>query len=366
MRIIFSAVPAPGHLFPLLSLAAAAQRAGHTVGLLSGRGAAALVPSMDVFEVGPSMDEAITETGRRLGDGQDGTKPGPGAVELFGAVRLDGVVDEAVEVARWFAPDLVVHDTVDAMGPLIAAVLGVPLAEHRITGPMPEQLLRAMADRAEGEYTARGVARPAPIAVVDPYPDALLPKTERDDSPGRLPLRPEPHSTTDGGRALPAPDGPVAAVTFGTSVQDPAAMGSLVRSIASADVSVLATVEPGEFDVDESLRHKVHAVGFVPLARLLPSVDVVVSAGGTGTLLAALALGKPQVIRPFIADQPWNARRAADRGIAVEIEDLASAGDAVRQVISDPSYARTAKAVAEELADLDDASRVVKALLDRL
>ncbi|WNE93844.1 hypothetical protein PS467_00015 [Streptomyces luomodiensis] len=49
---------------------------------------------MDVFEVGPSMDEAITETGRRLGDGQDGTKPGPGAVELFGAVPLDGVVDE--------------------------------------------------------------------------------------------------------------------------------------------------------------------------------------------------------------------------------------------------------------------------------
>ncbi|MFF5443219.1 hypothetical protein [Streptomyces achromogenes] len=120
---------------------------------------------MDVVEVGPSMDEAVVD---------------------------EAVVDEAVEVARRFAPDLVVHDTVDAMGPLIAAVLGVPLAEHRITGPMPEQLLRAMADRAEGEYTARGVARPAPIALVDPYPDALLPKTERDDSPGRLPLRPEP------------------------------------------------------------------------------------------------------------------------------------------------------------------------------
>jgi hypothetical protein len=123
----------------------------------------------------------------------------------------------------------------------------------------------------------------------------LQPKAERDDSPGRLPLRPEPHSATDGGRALPAPGGPVAAVTFGTSVQDPAAMGSLVRSIASTGVSVLATVEPGEFDVDESLRHRLHTVGFVPLARLLPSVDVVVSAGGTGTLPAALALGRPRV-----------------------------------------------------------------------
>jgi hypothetical protein len=35
-------------------------------------------------------------------------------------------------------------------------------------------------------------------------------------------------------------------------------------------------------------------------------------------------------------------------------------------VISDPSYVRTAKAVAEELADLDDANRVDKALLNRL
>ncbi|WP_432445289.1 hypothetical protein [Streptomyces malaysiensis] len=162
------------------------------------------------------MDEAITETGRRLGDGQDGTKPGPGAVELFGAVRLDGVVDEAVEVARRFTPDLVVHDPVDAMGPLIATVLGVPLAEHRITGPMPEQLLRAMADRAEGEYTARGVARPAPIAVVDPYPDALLPRRNATTPPAvfhsvgnptaqRTVDEPCPHPTDRSPRWLSAP-----------------------------------------------------------------------------------------------------------------------------------------------------------------
>jgi UDP:flavonoid glycosyltransferase YjiC (YdhE family) len=366
VRILFSAVPASGHVLPLLPLADAAERAGHTVGLLSGRGAAAILPSMDVFEVGPSIFEAIAETGRRLGGDQDGTKPGPGAAELFGAVRLSGVVDEAVEVARRFAPDLIVHDTVDTVGPLIAAVLGVPLTEHRITGPMPKELLQAIADRASAEYSARNVARPAPIAVVDPYPDALLTEAECDDTPGRLPLRPEPHSASGGERPLPEPDGPVAAVTLGTSVQDTAAMKSLVQSIASSEISVLATVEPGTLDVDDSVRHMVHEVGFVPLARLLPGVDVVVSAGGSGTLLAALALGKPQVIRPFIADQPWNARRAADLGIAVQIEDPTSAGVAARQVIDDPSYSRKAEAIARELVNLDDADQVLKIVLARL
>jgi UDP:flavonoid glycosyltransferase YjiC (YdhE family) len=367
MRILFTAVPAPGHLLPLLPLLEAARRAGHPVAVLSGRGAAGIVPSVEVFEEGPSVADAMAETGRRLG-GQDGRDPGPGAVELFGAVRLDGVTDGAIDAARRFAPDLVVHDAMDFVGPLVAAVLGVPRVEHRISGPVPADLMRAIAARSDVHYASRGVARSAPAAVVDPYPDALLSDAERDRQPGRIALRPEPHSAEfpDGAVTLPALTGPVAVLTLGTSVREPGVMSSMAGSIAEAGISVLATVAPGELKVAGGVRDKVHEVGFVPLARLLPSADAVVSAGGTGTLLAALALGKPLVIRPFLADQPWNAQRAADRGVAAVIEDAEDAGDAVRKVIDDVSYTRAAQAIAEQLAALDDAGQVLQRLTARL
>jgi UDP:flavonoid glycosyltransferase YjiC (YdhE family) len=68
----------------------------------------------------------------------------------------------------------------------------------------------------------------------------------------------------------------------------------------------------------------VHAIGFVPLSKLLHEVDLVVPAGGTGTVLASLAHG----LRPFIADHLWNAERAAALGAAIVIDDPAEAGDA--------------------------------------
>ncbi|MTD58275.1 glycosyltransferase [Amycolatopsis pithecellobii] len=362
MRILFSVVPASGHVLPLLPLADAARRAGHDVAFLSGRGAAEMVPGFDVFEVGPSVEEAMAKTAQRL-SGDDGAQPGLGAIEMFGGVRMEGYGDEAVRVSGEFAPDLVVHDVVDVVGPLVAAVLEVPMVEHRISGPLPAELLGAVADRALTGYASFGAVRPVPFAVVDPFPDVLLDEAERDHAPGRVALRPQPHSSGPSVK-LPELPGPVALVTLGTSVREPEALAALVTSVAEAGASVLVTV--ADLDVPDSVRERVRAIGFVPLAQLLPVADVVVSAGGSGTVLAALAAGKPLVIRPFLADQPWNAERMARLGLAVAIEDPATAGEAVRKALDDENYRRTAMAVATELARLPDADQVLRQLLGRM
>jgi UDP:flavonoid glycosyltransferase YjiC (YdhE family) len=71
----------------------------------------------------------------------------------------------------------------------------------------------------------------------------------------------------------------------------------------------------------------VHEIGFVPLARLLPEVDAVIGAGGSGTVQATLAAGLPMVLRPVLADQPWTAQRVARAAIRSMPTPQAALGD---------------------------------------
>jgi hypothetical protein len=74
-------------------------------------------------------------------------------------------------------------------------------------------------------------------------------------------------------------------VTAGTSVRDPGLLARLGIAVADAGCEVVVTAEPGTLRVDP----RVHPVGFVPLARLLPTVDAVVGTAGLGTELLARA-----------------------------------------------------------------------------
>ncbi|WP_308011313.1 MULTISPECIES: nucleotide disphospho-sugar-binding domain-containing protein [unclassified Saccharopolyspora] len=89
---------------------------------------------------------------------------------------------------------------------------------------------------------------------------------------------------------------------------------------------------------------------FAPLDDLLDGVGVVVGAGGSGTVLGALSRGIPLVLCPQGADQPTNAARAAAAGVAVVVDSPAGIAAAIEQVMSDPSYAQRAAAVAAELS----------------
>jgi sterol 3beta-glucosyltransferase len=58
-----------------------------------------------------------------------------------------------------------------------------------------------------------------------------------------------------------------------------------------------------------------HVTEFVPYDWLLPRVAAVVHHGGAGTTAAGLRAGKPTVICPFVADQPFWGRRVAELGV---------------------------------------------------
>lgn len=68
---------------------------------------------------------------------------------------------------------------------------------------------------------------------------------------------------------------------------------------------------------------------FVPQVEILRACSAVVSHGGSGSLLGALAHSLPQVLIPTDADQPLNATRSEELGIARVLDPDAPRGAAI-------------------------------------
>lgn len=334
MKILFSSTPAFGHLLPLIPLARALRDQGHSVGVVTAAGMAPVVEAegFELIEAGPMPDVLFAEVAERTGtDPAAGPTP-EGVAEFFAGVRVDLTADPAIAGARQWAPDLIVNELCDFVGPLVAAALGVPHASLAFGPAIPPEFLGAMTALVAGRYGERGLPAPAATPsgrwLLDTCPPSL-----QFDAAGpaqhtaeHVALRPEPHRTAVPGDAAaePAPAGarPRVLVTFGTHFGDPAVVGPLLRELAELDVDLVATLgftsKPDDYDLDPQ---RVEFAAFAPMAQLLEGVDAVVTHGGAGTTLGALARGIPLVVAPQGADQFIQADRvsAAGAGLALPL-----------------------------------------------
>jgi UDP:flavonoid glycosyltransferase YjiC (YdhE family) len=71
------------------------------------------------------------------------------------------------------------------------------------------------------------------------------------------------------------------------------------------------------------------------------------------------------VLRPVLADQPWNAQRVVAAGAGTSIEDPAEAGPAVRAVLTDPAYRAAARAAAASIGSMPSPDAILDELLVR-
>jgi MGT family glycosyltransferase len=131
-------------------------------------------------------------------------------------------------------------------------------------------------------------------------------------------------------------------------------------------VTVGHHVDPAEFGPQP--RH-VHVEQFIPQSSVLPYCDLVVSHGGSGSVIGALAHGLPSVLLPLGADQPLNAGRCADLGVARVLDAVEATPEVVRaaaaDVITDPAYRCDAEGLRDEIAALPDPAHAI-GLLERL
>ncbi|MFI6760314.1 glycosyltransferase [Micromonospora sp. NPDC050417] len=367
MRILFSAVALFGHVLPMVPLARAARGAGHEVALVTGPEMVGKVDSeLPILSAGPTLPAMVDEAERRSGL-RLGVHGVPGQIEFFAAARVDLTIDEAVAAAREWKPDLVVCETSDNVGPLLATQLGVPWSRIAYGPRMEPETVRLVAEKVAPRYEARGLTQRPAVAYLDPCPLSLQPAGWEPPAP-RLTVRPEPHRQAGFSWSVPEFPGrtglPLVLVTLGTIFNSDERLGTILESLKSIDVNVIATIDD-KIDRDALAidTEQVRLVDFVPLDQLLDGVDAVVTVGGAGTMLATLSRGIPLVMLPQGADHPRNVAAATATGAAIGLERADEVGPATAQLLAEGSYRAAAAKVAEEMATMNSTPEALRQLV---
>ena len=104
--------------------------------------------------------------------------------------------------------------------------------------------------------------------------------------------------------------------------------------------------------VPTSLPTSVIHADYVPLSRLLPHCSALVHHGGIGTLAQGLAAGVPQLVKPMAYDQPDNAERLRQLGVARSLRPSAYRAPAIAAALAhlttSPNVAAACRRVAAQ------------------
>ena len=379
MRVLVSSTVGYGHVFPMVPLARALVAAGHDVLWATGEDTCRVVEAAGLKSAAAGATLADVALGRVEARGRaEGLRPEqiPEFVfpRMFGGLRAPRMLADLLPIARAFAPDLLVHEEAELAGALVAELLGIPSVTHSFGGGPPRSRLRSAEEFVAPLWEEHGLAVP-PYAgtyrglYIDIYPPSLR-TVSLADAPAVQLSRPVAYSGPDGG--LPSGlDGhaerPLVYITLGTVHADTSVLRDVVTAVAELPVRVLVTVGPQS---DPALLgpqpDHVIVAGFVSQTDVLPHAAAVVSHAGSGTFLATLALGLPQVALPQAADQFGNAEALVSSGAGISLHPEDARSDAVRdavdKVLVDPSYRHAAGHLRGEIAAMPSPEQVASRL----
>lgn len=377
LRVLFTTTSGLGHIHPTVPLARAMVDRGHDVrwavppegfGAVERTGVRAVVVGSEGLtrpaEILARYPELATLPPHRVPEVLFG--------KVFGAVAAPALLADLLPLAREWRPDLVVSDAAELAGPIVAADLGVPGVAKAFGPLLPEGRMAAAAVDVAPLWEACGLEPRTLCGVydhlyLDIYPPGLQP-ADAAHVPVRRLLRPVLYDGGPGvGGGPPLPEGrpgaPLVYVTMGTVFNGPELLDDVVAALAGLDARVLVTVGPaGDPSAVRSPGSHVRVERYVPQTRLLPHCAVVVSHGGSGTMLAALTHGLPQLCLPQGADQFLNADAIAASGAGLSLgPDAATAptiATAVARLLTDASFTAAASDLATTIATMPSPTEV--------
>ncbi|KKZ75102.1 activator-dependent family glycosyltransferase [Streptomyces showdoensis] len=422
MRVLFVTLAATPHFFVQVPLAWALRAAGHEVRVASQPDLVEAITAagLPAVPVGPRLaqDESVEELRRRQEKAAERLADPPDAQALMRMTEdrperltpafLDGLftvmtssifqnfsaeetVDDLVALTRRWRPDLVVWDTL-MMGGSIAAracgaaharllygldLVGTMRRHHRASLAARPRALREdpLAEWLQWTAARHGGGFSEDLVTgqwtLDPAPAPLRTPTD-------LPWVPVRHVPYNGRATLPdwlrePPSRPRICLTLGLSFREvmggeQASVPVLLEALAELDAEVVATLDAGQLAETGRLPANVRAVDFVPLDALLPSCSAIVHQGGFGTSQNALVHGVPQIVVP---NDLWDLHPRADLVVRsgaglrpsgpgpLTPEELRGL---VTRVLREPSYARNAARLRDEIAGMPSPAELVPVL----
>jgi hypothetical protein len=324
----------------MMPLAEAARAAGRDVTFAT---CGEFVPKLERLgyrteTVGISIDDGLEQllaSGATLA-GEAGRTDLDMAGELFLSIVGRRTAADLVPILDHVRPDVVVYEQYDFGAAIAAGARGIEATCHSISPQLPLPVRQLVGGpRVEQLWAEHGVtAAPFDVFVGDTYLD-IFPSAMREPSfagdPARIPMQPIPWA--EPGLDVPAwvtlSERPVVYLTLGTVVATDEILQPAIDGLASLDTEVLVTLGSAPGSDLGPVPPNVHVETFVDQSRLMPYVDLVVHHGGSGTILAALVNGVPQVLTPKGADQFLNGDLIAKAGLAEVILPGEATADAV-------------------------------------
>jgi UDP:flavonoid glycosyltransferase YjiC (YdhE family) len=370
MRILFTVSSGLGHLHPLVPFALVLRDAGHEVVFATGPDFASFVEAIGFtcFPVGPhavgnaGFDELFPEMRGTVGKERAALH----WRHVFAGYYAKPVAEGLLELAGTWRPDIVVRDDVNFGAYIAAERLGIVHAAVQTVVFRPQlfQLIHETLDDrrrevglppdAEGTMAFRHLfVSPFPRGYMNP--DVALPSTTRVVRPTAF--------DRSGEEPLPdwvnrLSDRPLIYLTLGTVFNHRADIFSaFIEGLRDDPVELVVTVgrnqDPTQFGPQPE---NVHIERYIPQTLLFPRCSVVVTHGGSGTIMAALSQGLPMVVVPIAADQPENAERCEALGVAQTVGAIGlsaeTARKVTREVLNEPSYRHRARDLHDEINNL--------------
>lgn len=381
MRVLFSTTSGFGHLHPLVPLASAFADEGHDVAFATSEALGEHVAALGLRTLPAGLDPAEADARARPMREALAQLPIPERRPVsftwrFARVEAPGKLADLHEVARTFAPDLVVYEPCDLAAPIVAAALGIPSVRHSFGRHVTMACYERAAPEVARLWQSLGLDPPALCGVYGSlYVDICPPSFQTEllpDGTTSVPLRPEFPARR--GEVEPPwlgalPDRPTVYATLGTAFNDPEDFRLILGALAEIDCNVVATIgndnDPAAL---EPIPANARVERYASQALVIRHADAVVSHGGSGSMLASFAAGLPTVVLPRAADQFENAGRCVELGAGVALLPAQLTAGAVRDavdvVLAEPAYRTAARRLADEIAAMPPARDVARQLAD--